>query len=120
MTIVNYLVEAIKADPLRPARIEPGPEYFRRFQMAHRAALAEVLPDAGNVYPGSLVGVPVIEAQDPCAVPVRADGTRVALEPLQREACAALPRHVSGHRATLPRRRTGEMLLADIDKMPTA
>ena len=82
--LITDLVGAIYAEPQRPARIELGPDDFRRFQMAHREALAAVLPEADNVYPGSLVGVPVIEAHDPCAVLIRADGARVALELLQR------------------------------------
>ncbi|MBO9679586.1 MAG: hypothetical protein J7556_15190 [Acidovorax sp.] len=82
------LVEAIYAESRAgwppPQRIELGPVEFRLFQAEHRAELSEVLPEAENVYPGSLVGVPVVEAQAPGAVLIRADGARVALEPLQR------------------------------------
>lgn len=38
-----------------------------------------MLPEADNVYPGSLAGVPVVEATTPGAVLVRLDGARVAL-----------------------------------------
>ena len=82
--LITDLIGAIYAEPQRPARIELGPDDFRRFQIAHREALAAVLAEADNVYPGSLVGVPVVEAQAPGAVLVRAGGARVALELLQR------------------------------------
>lgn len=62
-----------------PARIELGPDLFRQFQREHREALTAMLPEADNVYPGSLAGVPVVEATTPGAVLVRLDGARVAL-----------------------------------------
>jgi hypothetical protein len=36
-----------------PARIELSPELFSVFQHAYREALAAVVPEFGNVYPGS-------------------------------------------------------------------
>jgi hypothetical protein len=81
--IITLLVEAIYSEPragrLMPARIELGPDLFRQFQREHREALAAMLPEAGNVYPGSLAGVPVVEMKAPGAALVRLDGGRVAL-----------------------------------------
>lgn len=81
--IIQHLVEAIYSEPrvgrFMPARIELGPDLFPHFQREHRKALAAVLPEAGNVYPGSLAGVPVVEAATPGAVLVRLDGARGAL-----------------------------------------
>ncbi|MBL7090471.1 MAG: hypothetical protein ISS20_16870 [Acidovorax sp.] len=74
---------AIYAGPrsghLMPARIELGPDLFRQFQREHREALTAMLPEADNMYPGSLAGVPVVEAETPGAVLVRLGGARVAL-----------------------------------------
>ena len=81
--LIALLVDAIYSEPragrLMPARIELGPDLFRQFQRKHREALAAMLPEAGNVYPGSLACVPVVEATTPGAVLVRLDGARVAL-----------------------------------------
>lgn len=76
--LITLLVEAIYSEPREgrsmPARIELGPDLFRQFQREHRKALAAMLPEAGNVYPGSLAGVPVIEAKAQGALLVRLDG----------------------------------------------
>lgn len=81
--LVTSLVDAIYAEPRSgrpmPARIELGPDLFRQFQREHREALTAMLPEADNVYPGSLAGVPVVEAATQGAVLVRLDGARVAL-----------------------------------------
>lgn len=81
--LIDFLVDSIYAEPrsghLMPARIELGPDLFRQFQREHRGALTAMLPEADNVYPGSLAGVPVVEATTPGAVLVRLDGARVAL-----------------------------------------
>ncbi|CAN7499863.1 hypothetical protein LJR074_003461 [Acidovorax sp. LjRoot74] len=67
--LIALLVDAIYSEPragrLMPARIELGPDLFRQFQRKHREALAAMLPEAGNVYPGSLACVPVVEATTP-------------------------------------------------------
>lgn len=60
-----------------PARIELVPDLFSQFQREHREALAAMLPEAGNVYPGSLAGVPVLALTPPGAVLVRLDGRQV-------------------------------------------
>lgn len=77
-TLINQLVEAIYSEPRAgrpmPARIELGPDLFPRFQQEHRKALAILLPEAGNVYPGSLCGVPIVEMNEPGAALVRLDG----------------------------------------------
>lgn len=82
--IIQQLVEAIYSEPragrLMPVRIELGPDLFRQFQRGHREAMAAMLPEAGNVYPGSLAGVPVVEVEAPGATLVRLDGGRVALD----------------------------------------
>ncbi|MDR6767749.1 hypothetical protein J2W88_003030 [Acidovorax delafieldii] len=81
--IIQQLVEAIYSEPragrLMPVRIELGPDLFRQFQRDHREAMAAMLPEAGDVYPGSLAGVPVVEIATPGAVLVRLDGGRVGL-----------------------------------------
>lgn len=81
--LISQLVEVIYSEArggrFMPARIELGPDLFRQFQREHREAMAAVLPEADNVYPGSLAGVPVVEATTPGAVLVRLDGARVAL-----------------------------------------
>lgn len=81
--LITLLVEAIYSEPragrLMPARIELGPDLFRQFQREHREALTAMLPEADNVYPGSLAGVPVVEVTTPGAVLFRLDGARVAL-----------------------------------------
>ena len=81
--IIQHLVDAIYSEPrvgrFMPARIELGPDLFPHFQREHRKALAAVLPEAGNVYPGSLAGVPVVEVKIPGAVLVRQDGRRELL-----------------------------------------
>ena len=53
--LITDLVSTIYGEPIRPAHI-----------------------------PGSLVGVPIVEAQAPGAVMVRADGSRVVLAPPER------------------------------------
>lgn len=81
--LITLLVEAIYSEPREgrylPARIELGPDLFRQFQREHREALAAMLPEAGNVYPGSLAGVPVVEAAAPGAVLVQLGGERTAI-----------------------------------------
>lgn len=81
--IVTHLVLAIYSEPRAgrpmPARIELGADTFARFQAEHREMLADLLPEAGNFYPGSLVGVPVVEVATPGAALVRLDGGRIAL-----------------------------------------
>lgn len=81
--IIQQLVEAIyseaRAVRFMPVRIELGPDLFPQFQRAHREALAAMLPEAGNVYPGSLAGVPVVESAKLGAVLVRLNGERVDL-----------------------------------------
>ena len=81
--LITQLVEAIYSEPREgrsmPARIELGPDLFRQFQREHREALAAILPEAGDAYPGSLAGVPVVEMTTPGSVLVRLDGTQVAL-----------------------------------------
>lgn len=81
--LITMLVKAIYAEPREgrslPARIELGPDLFPHFQREHRKALAAMLPDATNVYPGSLAGVPVVEVVYAGASLVRLDGGRVAL-----------------------------------------
>lgn len=81
--LIALLVEAIYSEPragrLMPARIELGPDLFHQFQREHREALAAMLPEAGNVYPGSLAGVLVVEMLTPGAVLVQMSGERVAL-----------------------------------------
>lgn len=81
--LITLLIEAIYSEPRAgrpmPARIELGPDLFPRFQQEHRKALAALLPEAGNVYPGSLVGVPVVEVPMPGATLVRLNDARVAL-----------------------------------------
>ena len=81
--LINMLVEAIYSEPragrLMPARIELGPDLFWQFQREHREAMATMLPEAGNVFPGSLAGVPVVEVMTPGAAMVRLDGAQVAL-----------------------------------------
>lgn len=81
--IIPHLVVVIYSD-LRlgrtlPVRLEFGPDRFRGFQLEHREALAALLPEADNLYPGSLVGVPVVELSALGAVLVLLDGGRVAL-----------------------------------------
>lgn len=80
---IAALVDAIYSEPRSgrrmPTRIELGPDLFRKFQREHREALAAMLPEAGNVYPGSLAGVPVVEIATPGAALVRLDGERVGL-----------------------------------------
>ncbi|MCT6720603.1 hypothetical protein [Acidovorax sp. K2F] len=81
--LITQLVEAIylehRGGRFMPARIELGPDLFPKFQREHREALTAMLPEADNVYPGSLAGVPVVEAETPGAVLVRLDGARGAL-----------------------------------------
>lgn len=81
--LITLLVEAIYSEPRagrpRPARIELDPELFRQFQSEHRAELVAVLPEVADVYPGSLVGVPVVQAAEPGAALVRMDGRRGVL-----------------------------------------
>lgn len=81
--LIDVLVDAIYAGPrsgyLTPVRIELGTDLFRQFQREHREALAAMLPEASNVYPGSLAGVPVVEVDTPGAALVRLGGERVAL-----------------------------------------
>jgi hypothetical protein len=81
--IIQHLVEAIYSEPrdgrFMPARIELGPDLFPQFQREHREALTAMLPEADNVYPGSLAGVPVVEVTTPGAVLVRLDGAQVTL-----------------------------------------
>lgn len=90
--LITLLVEEIYSEPREgrsmPARIELGPDLFRQFQREHREALAAMLPEASNVYPGSLAGVPVVEMKTPGAVLVRLDGRRdvLALLPISQEA----------------------------------
>ena len=78
--IIQQLVEAIYSEPragrLMPSRIELGSDLFPGFQHAHREAMAAVLPEAEDLYPGSLCGVPVIEGPALGAVLVRLDGSR--------------------------------------------
>lgn len=80
---IALLVHAIYAEPRAgrpmPIRIELGTNLFLQFQREHREALASLLPEAGNVFPGSLAGVPVVEVLTPGSVLVRLDGTQVAL-----------------------------------------
>lgn len=83
-TLITQLVEAIYSElragrPL-PARIEQPPETFSQFQSEHRAALADVLPGADNVYPGSQAGVPVVEMHAAGAALISPSGLRVALQ----------------------------------------
>lgn len=82
--LITQLVEAIYSEPREgrsmPERIELGPDLFPQFQREHREALAAMLPEAGNVYPGSLAGVPVVEVEAPGATLVRLDGGRIALD----------------------------------------
>ncbi|MFM2254165.1 MAG: hypothetical protein RJB68_2502 [Pseudomonadota bacterium] len=93
--LITMLVEAIYAEPRKgrsmPARIELEPDLFRQFQREHREALAAMLPEANNVYPGSLAGVPVVEATTPGAVLVRLDGRRDVLALLPISQAAGLP-----------------------------
>ncbi|RYH68077.1 MAG: hypothetical protein EON54_02900 [Alcaligenaceae bacterium] len=81
--LIERLVEAIYSEPRSgrpmPARIELGPDLFPEFQRAHRQALAAVLPDVADVYPGSLVGVLVVEMATSGAALVRLDGRRGTL-----------------------------------------
>lgn len=90
--LIALLVDAIYSEPragrLMPARIELGPDLFRQFQREHREALAAMLPEADNVYPGSLAGVPVVEMTIPGAELVRLDGGRdvLALPPISQSA----------------------------------
>ncbi len=81
--LIDFLVDAIYAGPrsghLMPARIKLGPDLFPQFQREHREALTAMLPEADNVYPWSLAGVPVADSTTPRAVLVRLDGARVAL-----------------------------------------
>lgn len=81
--LIDFLVDAIYAEPRSgrplPARIELDTVSFRQFQREHREALASLLPEAGDVYPGSLAGVPVVEVKVSGAVLVRIDGGQVAL-----------------------------------------
>lgn len=81
--LIDFLVNAIYAGPrsghLMPARIELGPDLFRQFQREHREALAATLPEATNIYPGSLAGVPVVEVNIQGVAVVRLGGDRVAL-----------------------------------------
>jgi len=62
-----------------PARIELGPDLFPAFQAAHREALAAVLPEVTNIYPGSLCGVPIVHVPEIGAALVRTDGGYRAL-----------------------------------------
>ena len=82
--LIEYLVDAIYSEPRAgrpvPQRIELGADLFRRVQAAHREALATVLPEVDNVYPGSLAGVPVMEVSGEAAALVRANGERCPLE----------------------------------------
>ena len=81
--LIASLLDAIYTEPREgrklPARIELQPDAFRHFQAEHREALAALLPEVENVYPGSLAGVPVVEVSSPRSTMVRADGTRVVL-----------------------------------------
>lgn len=83
--LITLLVEAIYSEPragrLMPARIELGPDLFRQFQREHREALAAMLPEACNVYPGSLAGVPVVEGIGVGATLVCQDGAVQQLNP---------------------------------------
>ncbi|WP_156370480.1 hypothetical protein [Acidovorax sp. Leaf84] len=78
--LIELLVEAIYSEPRSgrpmPARVELGPDLFLEFQRSHRQALAAVLPDVVDVYPGSLVGVPVVQKSEPGAAILRIDGRR--------------------------------------------
>ncbi len=82
--IVTNLVLAIYSEPRAgrpmPLRIELGADTFARFQAEHREMLADLLPEAGNVYPGSLVGVPIVEVATPGAALVSGSGERRALD----------------------------------------
>jgi hypothetical protein len=81
--LITLLIEAIYSEPRArrpmPARIELGPDLFPRFQQEHRKALAAVLPEVCNVYPGSLCGVPIVEMNEPGAALIRLDGWRGVL-----------------------------------------
>lgn len=83
--LISQLVEAIYSEArggrLMPARIELGPDLFRQFQREHREAMAAMLPEATNVYPGSLVGVPVVEGVGVGATLVCQDGAVQQLNP---------------------------------------
>ncbi|RZJ59366.1 MAG: hypothetical protein EON49_11595 [Acidovorax sp.] len=76
--LITQLTEAIYSEPRAgrsmPARVELGPELFEEFQRAHRQAMAAVLPDVADVYPSSLLGVPIVQKDDPGATIVRLDG----------------------------------------------
>ena len=82
--IVDQLVDAIYSEPRagRPmlARIELGPDFFPKFQAAHREAMAAVMPEVENIYPGSLCGVPIVEVDEPGAFLLRLDGRRSAMD----------------------------------------
>lgn len=76
--LIELLVEAIyselRAGRPMPARIELSPDVFADLQAAHREALADLLPEVENVYPGSLCGVPVVGVAELGAKLVRTDG----------------------------------------------
>ncbi|KQO12524.1 hypothetical protein ASF11_15940 [Acidovorax sp. Leaf76] len=77
--LLAFLVEAVYAEHRSgrppPARLELPPADFERFQSEHREALAAHVPEVGNVYPGSLAGVPVESGADHPSI-IRADGRR--------------------------------------------
>ncbi|RYH71054.1 MAG: hypothetical protein EON54_00715 [Alcaligenaceae bacterium] len=81
--LITQLTEAIyseiRAGRAAPSRIELPPELFLKFQAAHREAMAAVLPEVENVYPGSLCGVPVVQFDKQGATLVRSDNRRRAL-----------------------------------------
>jgi len=101
--LITLLVEAIYSEPragrLMPARIELGPDLFRQFQLEHREALAAMLPEAGNVYPGSLAGVPVVKVAEAGAALIRMDGRRKVL-PSTSYAVPPLNRFTTNRRPT--------------------
>ncbi len=80
---IAALVDVIYSEPRAgrrmPTRIELGPNLFRQFQREHRESLTAMLPEAGNVYPGSLAGVPVVQVGAAGASLVRQDGGREAV-----------------------------------------
>lgn len=93
--LIDFLVDLIYSEPRcgrsTPARIELGLDLFRQFQREHREALATILPEACNVYPGSLASVPVVEVKTPGAAMVRLDGRRDVLALLPISQGAVLP-----------------------------
>lgn len=72
--LVNFIYGERDAGRPFPTRIELGQVLFQEFQVAHRQALEDFLPDGVDVYPGSLAGVPVVESTNSGASMLRADG----------------------------------------------